>query len=192
MADKPQDKEGPESFFADWMKTSTAFWESMTSMWISAEEASRMTLASKRDGKRSRVHESWETTQKTWKAWSQVMSEPDTMETLFKGTGMLPEIFLKMVQTGLNSFMQFQQQWIEQAGKVGESTKGYTFENLDEDVLKAWNDLYRKEVRKFFNIPQLGLTRLYQEKMFRLMDKFNVYQATVAEFIHILYFVITQ
>ncbi len=187
MADKPQDKEGPESFFADWMKTSTAFWESMTSMWISAEEASRMTLASKRDGKRSRVHESWETTQKTWKAWSQVMSEPDTMETLFKGTGMLPEIFLKMVQTGLNSFMQFQQQWIEQAGKVGESTKGYTFENLDEDVLKAWNDLYRKEVRKFFNIPQLGLTRLYQEKMFRSMDKFNVYQATVAEFIHILY-----
>ena len=33
MNDKEKDEIGPEVFFADWIKTSMAFWESMTSMW---------------------------------------------------------------------------------------------------------------------------------------------------------------
>jgi hypothetical protein len=57
------------------------------------------------------------------------------MKTLFKETGMLPEIFLKISQSGLKSFVHLQQQWLQRAGKVQESTKSYTFENIDEDAV---------------------------------------------------------
>ena len=129
------------------------------------------------------MQESWDTAQKTWQAFSQVMSEPETMETLLKGAGMLPEIFLKMAQTGSNTFVNFQKQWLERAGKSQESAKTY---NLEEDAFKAWTHLYEQEFRKFFKIPQLGLTRFYQEKMIRSMDKFNIYQAAVTEFSRLL------
>jgi class III poly(R)-hydroxyalkanoic acid synthase PhaE subunit len=186
MTEKPQDKTNSEYLFADWMKTTTAFWGSMESIWTKAAETAGMTTTSKKEGKRSRAQESWETTQKTWQALSQAMIEPETMETLFKGTGELPAILLKMAQTGFNSFTNFQKKWFDSAGKVGEPAKAYKFAGLDEDVFKTWTELYEKEFRKFLNIPQLGLTRSYQEKMIRSVDKFNIFQATIGKFLRIL------
>jgi len=188
MNENEQNKSGPETLFADWMKTSTAFWESMASTWPAFNKAGGVTPDSKKDDKTSRFQKSWESTQKTWAAWSQIINEPETMKTLFKETGMLPEIFLKIAQTGLNSFVHLQQQWLERAGKVQESTKSYTFENFDEDALKVWTKLYETELRKIFNIPQLGLTRFYQEKMIRSVDKFNMFQSNLTEFLRLLSF----
>jgi polyhydroxyalkanoate synthase subunit PhaE len=186
MNENEQNKSSPETLFADWMKKSTAFWESMASTWPAFNKAGGVTPDSKREDKTSRFQKSWESTQKTWKAWSQIATEPETMETLFKETGVLPEIFLKIAQTCLNSFVHFQQQWLERAGKVQESTKSYTFENIDEDVVKVWSELYETELRKIFNIPQLGLTRFYQEKMIRSVDKFNIFQSSLTEFLRLL------
>jgi hypothetical protein len=186
MNDKQKDEIGPETFFSDWMKTSMAFWESMASMWSTFNTTGDVTPNSKRDDKTSRFQKSWESTQKTWKAWSQIITEPETMKTLFKDTGMLPEIFLQIAQGGLNSFVHLQQQWLERAGKVQESTKSYTFENIDEDAVKVWIKLYETELSKIFNIPQLGLTRFYQEKMIRSVDKFNMFQSNLTEFLRLL------
>jgi len=186
MNENEQNKSGPETLFADWMKTSTAFWESMASMWPAFNTVGGVTPDSERDDKTSRFQKSWESTQKTWKAWSHIITEPETMKTLFKETGMLPEIFLKIAQTGLNSFVHLQQQWLERAGKVQESTKSYTFENIDEDAVKVWTKLYETELRKIFNIPQLGLTRFYQERMIRSVDKFNMFQSNLTEFFRLL------
>ena len=186
MIDEEKDKIGPEVFFTDWIKMSMSFWESMATLWPAVNTAAGVTTDSKKDGKSSRFEKSWESTQKTWKAWSQVISEPETMEALFKGTGILPEFFLKLAQTGLNSFFQIQKQWLERAGKVQDSTKSYAFENLDEDAVKIWTQLYETELRKIFNIPQLGLTRFYQEKMIRSVDKFNIFQSNLTEFLRLL------
>jgi len=186
MNDKQKDEIGPETFFADWIKTSMDFWESIASIRPDLNTGGGVTPDSKRDEKTSRFQKSWESTQKTWKAWSQIIAEPETMETLFKETGMLPEIFLKIAQSSLNSFVHLQQQWLQKAGKVQESTKSYTFENIDEDAVKVWTELYETELRKIFNIPQLGLTRFYQEKMIRSADKFNMFQSNLTEFLRLL------
>lgn len=186
MNDKQKDEIGPETFFSDWMRTSMAYWESMASMWSAFNTAGGVTPDSKIEDKTSRFQKSWESTLKTWNAWSQIITEPETMKTLFKDTGMLPEIFLKIAQTGLNSFVHLQRQWLERAGKVQESTKSYTFENIDEDAVKVWTKLYETELRKVFNIPQLGLTRFYQEKMIRSVDKFNIFQSNLTEFLRLL------
>jgi hypothetical protein len=186
MDDKQKDEIGPETFFSDWMNISMKFWESTTSMWPAFNTASGIKPDSNKDEKTSRMQRSWEITQKTWKAWSQIVAEPETMEALFKESGGLPEIFLKIAQTGLNSFVHLQQQWLHRAGKVQESTKSYTFENIDEDVVNVWTTLYETELRKIFNIPQLGLTRFYQEKMIRSVDKFNMFQSSLTEFLRLL------
>jgi hypothetical protein len=186
MNENEQDKFGPETFFSDWMKTSSAFWESMTSMWSAFNISGDVSPDSNEDDKSGRFQKSLKSTQKTLKAWSQVVSEPETMKTLFKETGVLPEIFFKIAQTGLNSFVHLQQQWLQRAGRIQESTKSYTFKNIDEDTIKVWAELYETELRKVFNIPQLGLTRFYQEKMIRSVDKFNIFQSCLTEFLRLL------
>ena len=186
MNENEQKKSGTEDLFADWIKTSTAFWESMASMWSAFNTAGRVTPDTKKEDKTSRFQKSWESTQKTWRAWSQIITEPETMKTLFKETGNLPEFFLKIARTSLDGFVHLQQQWLEKAGKIQESTTSYTFENIDEDAVKVWTELYETELRKVFNIPQLGLTRFYQEKMIRSVDKFNIFQSNLTEFLRLL------
>jgi class III poly(R)-hydroxyalkanoic acid synthase PhaE subunit len=186
MNDKQKDDIGPEFFLGDWIKTSMAFWESMVSMWPNIHAAGRNTRDSKRDGKTSRYQTSLESTQKTWKAWSRIVSEPETMKTIFNDAGELPEIFLKIAQTCADSFVRLQQQWLEKAGKFQESTKSFTFENIGEDAVKMWAQLYETELRKIFNMPQIGLTRFYQEKMNQTIDKYNIFQTRVTEFLQIL------
>ncbi len=185
MTDKSEQNTGFESFVADWMKNSMSFWTSMPSIWSGINKAFTTVSDQQKDGK-DRISTSFKTAQKTWESLSQAMSEPETLQTLFKGTGVLPEICLKIAQTGLNNFTYYQQQWVKKTGKVHESTKAYRFENLDEDMVKIWSELYEKEFRKFFNIPQLGLTRFYQEKFAGALDKYNIFQASVSEFFHLL------
>ena len=120
-------------------------------------------------------------------AFSSAMHEPETIGSVFKGTTELPQILLKVAQTGWDSFFNFQQKWLERVGKIGETTQAYTFENLDEDPFKLWLELYETEFSRFFNIPQLGLTRYYHEKMNRTIDTFNIFQAQMAKFIRLLY-----
>jgi poly[(R)-3-hydroxyalkanoate] polymerase subunit PhaE len=186
MNDNKKNRIGPETFFSDWMKISMKFWESTASMWPAFDMAGGIKPDSKKDEKTGRMQKSWESTQKTLKAWSQVVSEPETIEALFEGAGIFPEFFLKIVQTGLNRFVHFQQQCLHRAGKVQESTKSYTFENIDEDAVNMWTKLYETELRKFFNIPQLGLTRFYQEKLIHSVDKFNMFQSCLTEFLRLL------
>lgn len=186
MADKSFEKTGPESFFADWIKMTTELWAPVASMWTDFNKTSSIPRGLKKDEKRQRIQKSWDTTQKTFQAFSQAMHDPETLETLFKGSGMLPELFLKTAQTGLNNFVHLQQQWLDRAGKVQESTKSYTFENLDEDAVKVWSQLYETELRRFFNMPQLGLTRFYQEKIIRTIDNHNIFQTRVSDFLRLL------
>jgi class III poly(R)-hydroxyalkanoic acid synthase PhaE subunit len=186
MTDSSQAKTGPETFFSDWIKMTTELWSPIAGMWAAFNKTTGITPDSKKDGNQQWTEESWETAQKTWQTFSRVMSETETMETLLKGAGMLPEIFLKIAQAGSKTFMDFQQQRMEHTGEFQESTRSYTYDNLEKHAFKAWTQLYKQEFRKFFKIPQLGLTRLYQEKMIRWMDKFNIYQAAVMEFSRLL------
>ena len=55
------------------------------------------------------------------------------------------------------------------------------------EAFELFQDIYNKEISKFFSIPQLGLTRFYQEKLITLVDKFNLFQVNMFEFMYVLY-----
>jgi len=191
MSEKREKKEDPQALLSAWMKTANDFWESMFRTWTDATHAFQPPKAS-RKGTAGRTQASMDTAMKTWQAVFSAMSKPEIMEPMFKGIGVMPEILMKMAQTSLAGFLQVQHKWFERAGRVGKSVEAYTFEDLDENAFRAWAEIYEKEFRQFLNIPQLGLTRFYQEKMNRALDKFNLFQAAMTEFLRLLYLPVTR
>jgi hypothetical protein len=186
MNEKQQEEKGPETLLAAWMESVTELWGSMAQKWSTGTGASDMRTPPKK-GAESRAQEGWQSALKMWQTLSSSMAEPGTMDTLFKGINALPEILMKMVQTGWDGYFHLQQQWMERVGRIEKSTEAYKFENLDQDAFKAWMEIYEKEFRQFLNIPPLGLTRFYQERMARFADKFNLLQGTIAEFMYLVY-----
>jgi hypothetical protein len=99
----------------------------------------------------------------------------------------MPDVLSQMVQASWKSYFSLQQQWLEKAGRIGDSTRAFNFDNLDKEAFKAWTEIYEKEFRQFYYIPQLGLTRFYQEKFSETLDKHNRFQSQFAEFMHLIF-----
>ena len=177
---------GQAPLLGAWIKSSTDFWKSMADMWSQSADTAVSPEQSKKDGK-TRIQESMESALKRWETLSFVMGDPGIMDGFLKGVNALPDVFVKMMEKGWESCFQLQKQWMEKAGNVGKTTEAYKFEDLDKETLEAWRNLYQKELRHFFNVPQLGLTRVYQERAAKTVDKYNLFQGAMAEFLHILY-----
>lgn len=186
MNEKGQEGAGPETLLAVWMKSATDFWGSMARMWPGVAEVSDTPTAPQR-GDKGRLQESWQSTLKIWQTFSSALAEPGAANNLSKGINTLPEILMNMAKTGWDAYFHLQQQWMERIGRIGKSTEAYKFENLDQEAFRAWLEIYDKEFRQFLKVPQLGLTRFYQERMAGLLDKFNLFQGAMAEFMYLIY-----
>jgi len=134
-----------------------------------------------------RIAEFLASNRRAWDAAAKTLSQPGAMEALLKGLQTAPELSLRFFQTSTGGFLELQRRWIERLKKIGTSSEPYSFSDLDTDFLNRWTDIYKKEFRQFLTIPQLGLTRLYQEKINQALDKYNLFQAAMAEFFHLLF-----
>lgn len=177
-----------ENLLSAWLKTASDFWGSMLQSWPQADTEPAGAASTTTDDKdKSRSRESFETVLKTWQTLSAVAGDSGAMEAVSNLGHAMPDVLLKMVRASWQGYFNLQQQLIEKAGRIGRSTQAYSFENLDEEVFKAWTDVYEKEFRQFFYLPQLGLTRIYQEKFNQAADKFNRLQAVFGEFMTVFY-----
>lgn len=134
----------------------------------------------------NRFVEQWQKNSELMKSYSKTMSEPESVASSIKAINTLPEIIFKMVRSGWEAGIQSQKHIIAKIGKIGERAEAYKFDNLDQEVFRALTDIYEKEIRQYFQIPQLGLTRFYQERFTELLDKQNLFETTAAEFISII------
>ncbi len=180
--DEQAEKKDQPFGFDDWMKTSSQFMDSMSAMWRDWNQASGASSNQPKSG----VQESWEASLKTWQSLYSAMNDSSSAESFSKSAEVFPDIINKMVQTGVTGFLNIQNKWLQKAERIGQSTKAYSFEDLEQNVFKAWQELYEKEFKQFFRIPQLGLTREYQERMNWMTDQFNQFHSVVAEFFYLL------
>ena len=181
----PQDNEQNKevnSLFPSWLKASIDIWSNLAQAIPKTEDDG----AKPQPGTNNRFAEQWQKNLNSMKIFSQVMSEPGSAAATVKAINTLPEIILKMAKSGWEASSQMQQHLLEKAGKIGQRTEAYNFDNLDQEVLKTVTDIYEKELRKYFHIPQLGLTRFYQERFNTLLDKQNLLETTLAEFLSVL------
>ena len=183
MNENKPDATGTDAMIADWMKTVTDFWGGLTRMWMQpqAGPASSFQMSATQD-----VKSLLDNAIRNWQAVSASMSAPGAMESLLKSAGAMPELLAKMAQKTVSGYIQLQEKWQERSGRIGETVDAYSFERLDENMFRALTDMYETEFQQFFNIPQLGLARGYQEKFNQAVDKYNIYHSTLAEFVRVL------
>lgn len=123
---------------------------------------------------------------KNWQALSTMMSNPTFITSLLQGAGAVPEVLAQMADSSLAGFVEIQKKMVDQATRLGTVYEAYRFEDLDKNIFRLWNEIYERELKPFFHIPQIGITRFYQEHWNETVDKYNVFQNTMAEFLRLL------
>jgi class III poly(R)-hydroxyalkanoic acid synthase PhaE subunit len=166
-----------------WMRITTDFWSAMGRVWLAPQQDAVHPEPSFPSG---RFQEFWMSSKKLWDAGAKAVSEPGFMEMLQKGVQTVPEISMRLLQTAVEGFLELQKRWADRVQKLSVATEPYSFSDLDTEFLNRWTDIYKKEFRQFFNVPQLGLTKFYQEKINQTVDKYNLLQADLAEFLQLL------
>ena len=172
-----------ESSIFPWLKDATDMWLNMAQAVPSGTDSALKTQTAVQN----RFTRQLETNLNLLKSFSRMMSEPESASAAANSFSALPEILLKMTSSGFDVAMQIQNHLMEKAGNIGKRTEAYNFDNLDQDVFKALTEIYEKELRQYLKIPPLGLTRFYQERFNELLDKHNLFETTLAEFLSILY-----
>lgn len=186
MAENEQQASGPQSLLELWLRTSSDFWTSMMFPDQTVPDDSGNRDASNQQT-RTRTQESFESSMKAVHAFTSSMAKPDAMEAMAQGVNAFPEVLLKIIQPAWHGFFHLQQEWIKRVGRIGQATSGYGFDTFDQETLKVLTDVYEKEFRQFLNIPQVGLTRVYQEHLNLATDRFAMFQSSMAEFLSLLY-----
>jgi polyhydroxyalkanoate synthase subunit PhaE len=92
-----------------------------------------------------------------------------------------------MAQAGWGGYSHLHRQWLEGWQGEGSSAGASGYEDLDQDILKICHEIYEDNFSRLLDLPHLRLTGLPRERLNRAMDKFNQFQVTMAEFIHLLF-----
>ena len=172
-----------DPLFPSWLKASYEMWSKAAQAMPSFEEDGQKFQAETSN----RFVEQWQKNLKLMKSFSKTMSEPESTAAAINAINTLPEIILKMAKSGWEAGFKTQSHILEKMGKIGRRAEAYKFDNLDQEVFRALTDIYEKELRQYFYIPQVGLTRFYQERFNEMLDKKNLFETTLAEFLSIIY-----
>jgi polyhydroxyalkanoate synthase subunit PhaE len=183
MADEGKSSPFHKSPIFPWLQTAADMWLNLAK---NIPPNSDTTLQAQ-TAVQNRFTQQLETNLNLLKSFSRMMSEPESASAAANTVNALPEILLKMAKSGFDAAVQIQNHLMEKAGKIGKRTEAYNFDNLDQEVFKALTDIYEKELRQYLKIPPLGLTRFYQERFNEMLDKQNLFETTLAEFLSILY-----
>jgi polyhydroxyalkanoate synthase subunit PhaE len=172
----------PEPLLAAWIKWTMDFWETMAHMGPGVTPARASAEALTTD-----LEDSWPSALKLWQAFFSLLSEPGTVDAVFKEIHPPSEVVLKMAQAGWGGYFHLYQQWLEGGQRDGKSPETYGFENLDQDIFKICTEIYESDFRQLLNMPQVGLIRLPPDAINRAMDRFAQFQGAMAEFVYLLY-----
>ncbi len=122
-----------------------------------------------------------------WQAFFSLLTEPGTVAAVFQGIQAPSKIILRMAQAGWGGYFYLHQQWLEAWQGGGSSAGEHGYETLDQDIFKACNEIFEEDFHRILNLPHLFLTGLPQDRVNRATEKFNQFQAAMAEFIYLLY-----
>lgn len=180
MAEIPEQKNAPAADFKYWMKLQS----DMLNSFLKAPSSSNELL---KDADHSRTRETMDATMKMIQTASLAMTEPASFNTLTKGVSALPDVMMRLAQSAWQASLQMQNRVIEHAANIGQKKEAFNFDHIDQEMFHAWTEIYREEFQRYFNVPQLGLSRFYQERLNRLIDQYNLLQTGIVEFFNILY-----
>lgn len=170
--------------FNELMGKTTEFWSAMTKTWI--ENAGSFSKASDNSDGSGFPSMNWETLVSAWKSGGEIFDQKN-IESFFYGVNSVSDNFSKLMKSNWTSIRNTQDQFMKSSESLKDSFSKYKIDGPGSEAFDLFQDIYQKEISKFFSVPQLGLTRFYQEKMMNLIDKFNLFQVNMFEFMYVLY-----
>ncbi len=185
MNKKTDDPFGMMSMVSTWMQSMNDLWGGLGGKTDTFQTGSQASSTSG-DDSQPKAQAAMAAALKNWQTMAGAMTTPESVAALFKGSGAMPEVLIKLAQTSMGSLVELQQSMIQRMGRMGESTQAFQFQDIDQNINRIWTGIYEEEFRQFFQIPQLGLMRTYQEKANQAADKYNLFQSTLSEFLSLL------
>ncbi|MCP4747536.1 MAG: hypothetical protein GY874_15550 [Desulfobacteraceae bacterium] len=187
MVTDEKQNQSASAFFTEFLKAAQSSWHPFFST-----NSNKSKSANSNDEAQKQISEMLE---QAWKknidAWQAIFGgnlKPENNVSKTPGAKVMPELSGKLMRLALNGMTHIQEQWTERLQKLKTlDEKAENFSNLDEMMYQRWNDWYEKEIHQFFNIPQIGMTRFYQENLNQVFDKYHQFQGALAEFSHFLY-----
>lgn len=179
---KNEDPLGMTSMLTTWMKSMGDLWGNMAGPWGASAPGQQQAGV----GASPKTQAAMAAAIKNWQSVAGAMATPESMTALLKGSGAMPEVLLKLAQSSMGSLIELHQKMIQRLGRMGQSVEAYQFQDMDENLFRVWTDIYTKEFQQFLRIPQIGLMRTHQEKANQAVDKYNLFQSTLSEFLNML------
>ena len=176
-----------KTIMSNMLNNASKLWGSMSSMDNSGFDMPDMKLQGDAFSG-EKVYEAWKPAYDTWQDFAKKVNKKDIFESMSNGGKGGSDNFQKIFQSGFDGYSFFTKKWMESAENIENIFKNNTSDgNGKGDIFKIFNDIYQKEFSKFFAIPSLGLSREYQQKMQRMLDKGNVFSGALMEFMYFLY-----
>jgi hypothetical protein len=184
MAQEFSKTTGSAPLLAAWIKWTMDFWDTMAQMGPGPSGPVETDGSLCTEG--PAAGEAWLSSLNLWQAFFSLLTEPETVAAVFQGIRAPAEIVLRLAQAGWGGYFQLHRQWLE--GWEGDGTLfNNDLDDLDQDIFKICKVLHEDDFRRLLNMPHLRLTCLTQERLNQATDKFNQFQAAMAEFIYMLF-----
>ncbi|HRR40570.1 MAG TPA: poly(R)-hydroxyalkanoic acid synthase subunit PhaE [Syntrophales bacterium] len=170
--------ENTGDFLSEWMKATSDLWESTFKM-ATYNRYPDDTVGGSENGA-VEDENPWKTFYEFWQALSTAIHRgEDTKQDIIRPVTDIPLVAMQALQLLLAGHLRF-------PGLLGTGeTEQIT--DIARKMNKVFSELYIKELKRILNMPQLGLTRYYQERAGRALDKFSEFQSTLVDFIQLLY-----
>jgi class III poly(R)-hydroxyalkanoic acid synthase PhaE subunit len=182
MNQEPRPPSAPEPLLAAWIKWTMDFWETLAQMGP-RQTGTALPSGALPHGIKSPLHEYSRLALRMWEAFFSLLTEPRTVDAVFRGIKAPSEMILQMAQTGWGGYFHLHQQWLEGGGRV----EAPGLEDLGQDFLTAWAEKYEEQFKQLVNLAQTGLLSIPQEKISQGVARFGQYQAAMTEFMNLLY-----
>ncbi|HPC02354.1 MAG TPA: poly(R)-hydroxyalkanoic acid synthase subunit PhaE [Syntrophales bacterium] len=191
MTEKNRDRQGKgDAAVESWNRATLDFWEASANLWFGAMKNILPQSApsgggeetAEEDRKGPATEEDLRGAfDRFWEAYFQGLRGAGG-EAAHGPSGFLSEGIVKLFEPLWNRLSA-----LSRTAAEGELEGAEEYSKFIDETSRAWLGTYEEELRKYLNMPQLGLTRYYQERFNKTIDRFQVFRSQLTDFARLLY-----
>ena len=174
-------------FSENFMETASKFWENSFKLQTDAVESmSGFMDYFKTESSRSKMDHFFKMGSSINKFALSFFSNPKNLSGFAGASEVIPVLTMNLANRLTAAFADIQNMVADKSSKMGKNIKKLNMDDFNAGIFTIWKELYHSDFQKFYNIPQLGIARNYQEQMNTAMDTGNQFFMAFSEFMNLL------
>lgn len=191
MANHTNSGNEPERVNFSWLELASGFWEEFSRI-IGDPGSSPVEIEDDDSEENSlkdkyRTYKTWKTGLKNLTTFIEMITRQDNREAVSEAMVTFFEFLTQITGDSSENILEFQSQLLDSISRIGEHTRAYNFDDIDQHIFESFRKLYNTEFKKYLYIPKLGLPRFHIERISVLIDKYNIYYSYLNELIYLFF-----